>query len=393
MKQSVVNQSFFLPGRAERITDVIQRYVNDGKISGMVGLVARHGEIVYFNKTGYQNLERKTPMRLDSIFQIFSMTKPITSVALMMLYEQGLVRLNDPVAKFIPEFKRIRVLEADGHLEPIHTDITVQMLLTHTSGLSYGEFDSPSVAKYYQGQNLLDPGQTLGETIRRITELPQAFQPGEKWHYSLSSDVAGHLVELISGMPLKDYFTEMIFSPLGMQDTSYTLDAHQQERRASLYGPAGDALLTPLEFMPTGTVEVKLHCGGHGLYSTAQDYFMFCQMILNKGEWNGVRLLAPRTVDFMCQNHLRSDQLPIESSGLPRYGMGFGLGFGRVLEPALACTLSSPGTCGWGGAAGTDFWIDFQEDLVGILMLQIMPGDKYPVAGDFRTAVYQALTI
>jgi len=383
----------FLPHRSERINKFMQRYVNSGKIAGFVSLVAQDGEIIYLDKYGFQNIETKTPMHLDTIFRLFSMTKPITSVALMMLFEQGFIRLEEPVSKYIPEFDDIKVLGKDGKLESIHTPITVKMLLTHTGGLCYGEWDSHEVSKHYEGHNILDPNQSLVEAVKKIVGYPQAYQPGKKWHYSFSTDVVGALVEIISEMTLKDFFSENIFKPLEMHDTGHLVPQENFNRVAGLYGPHENILLAPIDFPNENMSDTKLFFGGHGLYSTAEDYLKFSQMILNKGELSGVRLLASRTVEFMYQNHLHPEQMPMEMGDIPWPGIGFGLGFSRVIEPALANTLSSPGTISWGGAAGTDFWVDFQERLIGILMVQIMPRDQYPTANDFRTAVYQAVIV
>lgn len=382
----------FSSRRLNRINDFMKSYVDDGKAAGFVTLVARRGKIACFDKYGYQDIQAKIPMEYDTIFRIYSMSKPIASVAFMMLFEKGLVRLEDPVSKYIPEFKDIKILCARGRLEPIRNEITVHMLMTHTAGLCYAEWEAPVLAKYYLEPFIWDPDQTLEEFISKITNLPHAYHPGEKWYYSMATDVIGRLIEIIADMPLADYLEEKLFNPLGMPDTAFTVPETKEQRLAALYGPIEDNLLGIIDDSVGGVYDnPKLHCAGHGLVSTAEDYFNFSQFVLNKGEYEGVRLLSPRTIEFMTMNHLRPDYLPMAMDKEPLYGMGFGLGFSVVMDPALAMTMSSAGTIGWGGAASTNFWIDPVEEIIGILMVQLLPSGTYPTTNDFRTAVYQAL--
>ncbi len=392
MKVAAPEKLGFSSERLSRINDMTRRYIVEGKVAGFVTLVARRGQVVHFEKAGYQDLAAKTPMALDTIFRIYSMTKPITSVAFMMLFEQGLVRLEDPVTRFIPEFKNLKILGPNGQLEPPRCEITLHMLMTHTAGLCYAEWEMPVLAKYYIDADVWNPTQTLGEFVQAIITMPHVHHPGEKWHYSMATDAVGHIVEIVADMPIADFFEEKIFKPLGMTDTAFNIPPEKQPRAATVYGPIGDEPLALLDVQITGAyANPTLHCPGHGLVSTAEDYLKFAQMVLNKGEFDGTRLLSPKTIAFMTRNHLQPHFIPIAMEGIPWYGMGFGLGFGVVMDAALAGTMVSDGSHGWGGAASTHFWIDPAEEVIGILLLQVWPSGTYPTTNDFRTAVYQAL--
>ncbi len=386
----------FSSERLLRIHSLMNRYVESGKLAGIVTCVVRSGQIVHHETFGHQNLETKTSMSKDSIFRIASMTKPIASVALMMLYEESLFNLTDAVSQYITAFKNAKVWGADGALEaPVRT-ITIQDLLRHSAGLSYGgytESHSP-VDKLYDEADLFNPNITNAELTERITNLPLMFHPGEKWHYSVSTDVVGYLVEVLSDKPLADFLQEKIFDPLGMVDTAFHIDPSKLSRFCTLYGKTPDSdfgvldLPNSSDYLPP----VALHSGGSGLVSTTSDYLLFAQCILNKGELNGVRLLGPRTVTLMTCNHLPAALLPISFEGAePMLGMGFGLGFGVMLDTALTGMMGSVGDHGWGGYAETFFWIDPQEEIIAILMSQYQPSQTYPIRKEFRTAVYQAL--
>lgn len=369
----------------------MQRYVDQKLIAGIVTLVARRGSVVHFEKFGFQDLETKTPMELDTIFRIYSMTKPITSVALMMLYENGLLGLNDPVTKFLPDFEKVKVYVKEGELADLTREITIHDLLTHTAGLSYGDEDLP-VDELYRQADLFRTEIALQEMVRRLTDLPLANQPGQMWRYSVATDVVGYLVEVISDMPLADFFDEKIFQPLGMKDTAFFVPPQKIDRFATMYGLTEQG---PLEVIDTATAgdfseALRLYCGGHGLVSTTTDYLRFAQFILNKGELDGVRLLGPKTVELMTMNHLPADLLPIRL-GEPMPGFGFGLGFSVMMDVAQSGMMGSVGLHGWGGWASTHFWVDPQEQLIGILMLQYLPSGTYPITNGFRTLVYQAL--
>ncbi len=386
----------FSSERLLRIHSLMNRYVESGKLAGIVTCVVRSGQIVHRETFGHQNLETKTSMSKDSIFRIASMTKPIASVALMMLYEESLFNLTDAVSQYITAFKNAKVWGADGALEvPVRT-ITIQDLLRHSAGLSYGgytESHSP-VDKLYDEADLFNPNITNAELTERIANLPLMFHPGEKWHYSVSTDVVGYLVEVLSDKPLADFLQERIFDPLGMVDTTFHIDPSKLSRFCTLYGKTPDSDFGVLDLPDSSDYlpPVALHSGGSGLVSTTSDYLLFAQCILNKGELNGVRLLGPRTVTLMTCNHLPAALLPISFEGAePMLGMGFGLGFGVMLDTAQTGMMGSVGDHGWGGYAETFFWIDPQEEIIAILMSQSQPSQTYPIRKEFRTAVYQAL--
>jgi CubicO group peptidase (beta-lactamase class C family) len=386
----------FSSERLLRINSLMNRYVESGKLAGIDTCVVRCGQIVHRETFGHQNLETKTPMSKDSIFRIYSMTKPIASVALMMLYEESLFNLTDTVNQYISAFKNVKVWGVNGALEAPLRPMTVQDLLRHTAGLSYGgypESQSP-VDKLYDEANLFNPNITNAELTERITSLPLMFHPGEKWHYSVATDVVGYLVEVLSDKPLVDFLQEKIFDPLGMVDTAFHIDLSKLSRFCTLYGKTPDSdfgvldLPDSSEYLPP----VAAQSGGSGLVSTTTDYLQFAQCILNKGELNGVRMLGPKTVALMTCNHLPAPLLPISFEGAePMLGMGFGLGFGVMLDTAQTGVMGSVGDHGWGGYAETFFLIDPQEDMIAIMMSQYLPSQTYPIRKEFRTAVYQAL--
>jgi CubicO group peptidase (beta-lactamase class C family) len=396
MKQTNPDTLGFSSERLFRIHSLMNRYVESGKLAGMVTCVARRGQVVHCETYGHQNLETKTPMSQDSIFRLYSMTKPIASVALMMLYEESLFNLTDAVSQYIPAFKDVKVWGTGGALENPMRPITIQDLLRHTAGLSYGGFAESQlpVDKLYDEAGIFTNKITNKEAVTRVASLPLMFHPGTKWHYSVATDVVGYLVEVLSDMPLADFMQEKIFDPLGMVDTAFHIDPSKLSRFCTLYGKTPDSdfgvldLPDSSEYLPP----VALHSGGAGLVSTTPDYLQFAQCILNKGELNGVRLLGPKTVALMTCNHLPAALLPIAFEGAePMLGMGFGLGFSVMLDAAQTGVMGSAGDHGWGGYAETFFWIDPKEDMIAILMTQYLPSQIYPIRKEFRTAVYQAL--
>jgi CubicO group peptidase (beta-lactamase class C family) len=392
MKITAPEEFGFSPDRLKRIDAVMQRYVDQRTLAGIVTLVARRGGVVHFEKFGYQDIETREPMELYTIFRIYSMTKPITSVALMMLFEQDLVRLTDPVTKFIPEFSKVKVFVNEGKLADLEREITIHDLLRHTAGLSYGDDEDLPVDGLYREADLFNGGITLEEMIRRIADLPLANQPGQVWRYSVATDVVGYLVEVISDMSLAEFFDEKIFRPLGMEDTSFSVPPDKIDRFAALYGKTEKGALEVIDTATGGNYfNVCLHSGGHGLVSTTADYLRFAQLVLNKGELDGVRLLGPRIMELMTTNHLPPALMPIAMGEEQMPGFGFGLGFSVMMDIAQSGMLGSVGLHGWGGWANTHFWVDPQEQLIGILMLQYVPSGTYPVTNDFRTLVYQAL--
>ena len=386
----------FSPERLTRINDLMERYIESGTLVGIETCVVRRGQLAHRETFGYQNLETKTPLSQNSIFRIYSMTKPVAAVALMMLYEEALFNLTDPVSKFIPAFKDVKVWGVGGVLEEPVRPMTVQDLLRHTAGLSYGTYEASlsPVDKLYDEAEIFDPQLTLAEFTDRVASLPLTYHPGQKWHYSISIDIAGYLVEVLADKSLGDFMHEKIFEPLGMVDTAFHIDPTKLNRFCTLYGKKEYTDLGVLdlpessEYLPP----VTLQAGGSGLVSTTDDYLKFALCILNKGELDGVRLLGPKTVELMTCSHLPEHVLPIAYEGSePMLGMGYGLGFGVMLDPAQAGMMGSVGDHGWGGYAETYFWIDPEEELIAIQMSQYQPSQTYPIRKEFRAAVYQSL--
>lgn len=382
----------FSSERLERLNKGMERYIDDGLFAGIVTLVARKGQVVHLKGEGYQDLASKKEIELDTIFRIYSMTKPITAVALLMLFERGLFQIDDPVSKFIPEFNNTKVLGADGQLLDLDREITIHHLMLHTAGMIYQSEEDTPLNKLYGEADIFNPTISLKEMTRRVAGLPLKFQPGEEFFYSISMDVIGHLIEVISDMSLEDYFVTEIFRPLGMDDTGFAVPIEKTERFATLYGRTESDPLGLIDDDVGGEYfDVKLFLGGSGLVSTASDYFRFAQCLLNNGELDGVRLLGRKTVEWMTLNHLSEKLLPISSGEDPMPGIGFGLGFSVMLDPTQADLMGSVGAYGWGGWASTYFWIDPLEELIGILMTQYIPSLSYPIRKEFRALVYQAI--
>ncbi len=381
------------------------RYIEPGHLPGTLTLVARGGRTAYLNCQGMANAEQQQSVQEDTLFRIYSMTKPITSVALMMLYEAGHFQLMDPVHSYIPEFRDLRVYESgiypDFFTKPTKRPMRIMDLLTHTSGLTYGFLNRSNLdAAYRELQLDLDTpkGFTTRTLIEQLAKLPLEFSPGEAWNYSVSTDVLGYLVEVLSGQSLADFFQQRIFTPLNMQNTGFHVPVHQQARFAACYqychggsfslqdDSASSSFLSPPTFFS----------GGGGLISTAADYLRFAQMFLNGGQLDGTRLLSPRTVAYMGRNHLPNEKtLPALATGsfseTPFEGVGFGLGFAVRDNAVSAGVLSSEGELSWGGLASTHFWIDPQEDLIAIFMTQLIPSSSYNIRNELRTLVYSCL--
>ena len=391
--------------RLERIASVIQKSVDDGRIAGGVALVARRGKVAYLKAVGMADREAKKPMRTDSIFRICSMTKPLTSVAVMMLYEEGRFTLGQPVSDFIPEFKNMKVLDPPfpqdktsppGALVDAKRPITIRHLLTHTSGLTYHW--NPRLGKAYteakMGHGLLQQEGTIGEAVKRLAAQPLLFQPGDAWEYSLADDVLGYLVEVVSGMPLDKFFQERIFKPLGMKDTGYYFSDEKAARLATAYTYYPDKGLQPIadgQVVKEGQLSYSADypyrgprtyfSGGGGLSSTAEDYYRFCQMMLNGGQLNGVRILSRKSVELISQNHVQGK---LEE-------MGYGLGFGVTSEPKFLTELGSVGSYYWGGFYYTAFVIDPKEDLIAIFMGQLHPTGGLNLDDKAIRLAYQAI--
>ena len=386
--------------RLANINHKLSGYVEAGNVAGFVTLVVRQGEVVHLETIGHRDAGQKLPMELDTIFRIYSMTKPVTSVALMMLYERGKFQLYDPVSKYIPAFAKTRVLSGYGFLgkELVEQDppMTVQHLLTHTAGLSYGFFYDTPIDEMYRDSIFRSETASLEEKILGMADLPLRHQPGTAWNYSIATDVCGYLVQVLADMPFEDFLQQEIFDPLGMVDTQFHVPKEKVRRFAKLYQHRPvDGSFREYEGAPNipfhdFTKPASAPSGGGGLVSTISDYWLFARMLLNRGESNGARILGRKTLEFMTMNHLRSELLPIDIGGNTIGGRGFGLGFDVVIDPPQTGVLNSTGAYGWSGAAATNFWVDPQERIVGIIMTQLMD-NLLNFQADFRALTYQAL--
>jgi len=386
--------------RLNNITVKMQDYVDNKQVPGFTTLVSRKGQVVHYETCGYRDVEQELPVEKDTIFRIYSMTKPITSIALMQLYEHGKFHLYDPVKKYIPEFGKTKVYNGMGlfgqELVAQEQLMTIQHLLSHTAGLTYGFFYNNPVEELYRKSIFRSPTATLEEKIKGMAQYPLIYQPGTVWHYSIATDVCGYLVQVISGMPFEEYLQENIFDPLGMTDTAFYVSQDKTDRFAQLYQHNfTDGSFHLFEGSPhvpkqDFTKVPGAPSGGGGLISTTEDYLKFSLMLLNKGEYDGTRIIGRKTVDYMRVNHLKPESLPWTHSGKVRYGEGFGLGFSVITDPAQKGVMSSAGTYEWGGAASTKFWVDPQEEIVCILMTQLMD-NMLPFQDDFRVLTYQAL--
>jgi len=371
-------------------------YVDDGKYVGTMTLVSRKGEVAYLDSLGFMDRENKRPMQEDTIFRIYSMSKAITSIAIMQLYEKSKFRLDDPVCWYIPSWKNLRVYQSGVYPNFLTSrperHMTIRDLLTHMSGLTYDFMYKSNVDAAYR-KTKVQQAETLEEFIEILSTLPLEFSPGNKWNYSVSTDVLGYLVEVISGMKLEEYFKTNIFEPLNMEDTSFSCPQEKVDRLASLYEhvPNGEPRLLEIPFLNT-----KMASGGGGLFSTMADYHNFCSMLLNQGEFNGKRLIGRKTLELMTVNHLPNNQDLTEMSEsafseTPYAGVGFGLGFSVMLDPAKSQTTSDIGEYGWGGAASTVFMINPKEDMFIIFLTQLLPSSTYQVRRELRSLVYSSL--
>ena len=384
--------------RLARIRTAMQRYVDRGEVPGMVTLVARKGQVVHFEAVGHRDAEAKTPITTDTIFRIASMTKPITSVALMMLYEEGHFLLSDPIEKWLPEFSDMKVLEpapADERVPTPHTavparrPISIKHLLTHTAGLP-NAYRGPTRGEYLKIRLGRKPTDTMADSIAQLAKLPLNFHPGKAWEYGPATNVVGRLVEVISGQSLDEFFRQRIFEPLGMHDTHFYLPTGKLDRFAALYRPGEDNKIELTEKATPESRWVKephvYFAGAGGLVSTAGDYFRFHQMMLGGGESRGVRLLGRKTVELMTSNHI--GDLPIWLIGP---GYGFGLGYSVVKDVGQTALPASVGTYSWGGAFCTYFWVDPAEELIGIVMTQVRPYTHLNIRQEFQVLACQAI--
>ena len=372
-------------------------YVKDGKYVGTMTLVSRKGEVAYLDSLGFMDRENEKPMQENSIFRIYSMSKAITSIAIMQLYEKSKFRLDDPVHWYIPSWKNLRVYQSGVYPNFLTSrperHMTIRDLLTHMSGLTYDFMYKSNVDAAYRKTKVQQAG-TLEEFVEILSTLPLEFSPGDKWNYSVSTDVLGYLVEVISGMKPEEYFKAHIFEPLEMVDTSFSCPEEKLDRLASLYEhiPDNEPRLLEIPFLNT-----KMASGGGGLFSTMSDYHNFCSMLLHQGEFNGKRLIGRKTLELMTVNHLPNNQDLTEMSEsafseTPYAGVGFGLGFSVMLDPAKSQTTSDIGEYGWGGAASTVFMINPKEEMFIIFLTQLLPSSTYQVRRELRSIVYSALS-
>jgi len=377
----------------------------------MSTLVSRRGKIVHADQVGWQDREAGVPLAEDTIYRIYSMTKPIICTALMTLYEEGRFQLVDPVAKYVPAFGETKVMNVDGSLEDQASlrPMQVRDVMTHTSGLTYDFFeDFPVGAQYREARLMNDPTRTLEQVIDELAKIPLAFQPGSMWHYSLGTDVAAHLIQVISGQPLGDFLRDRLYEPLGMTDTAFDVPESKRSRLAAMYGlpdllAKGMTFSLILEAFTNGDMgrrEVAdtypfdspdvFQRGGLGLFSTAADYLRFGAMLLTGKADDGTRILGRKTLELMHENHLAAALLPYGIAGVPTPGWGFGLGSRVAMDIGQMAVPGSVGEFGWAGAAKTYYWADPREDIVGILMTQCMVAFDTPEA-DLRVLVYQAI--
>ncbi|GIJ71880.1 serine hydrolase domain-containing protein [Virgisporangium ochraceum] len=391
--------------RLDRIRSHFERYVDDGRLAGWHIVVTRCGQVAFSGAHGTRDLSTGAPVEADTLWRIYSMTKPVTSVAAMMLYEEGHFQLTDEISRWLPEFADLRVY-TKGSLQapftvPAIEPIRVWHLLTHTSGLTYGFIQETVVDGLYRsaGSDLSGQGDLdLAESCGMWAGLPLLFQPGTRWGYGVSTDVLGRLVEVISGQTLEEFFAERVLGPLGMDDTRWWVDEADAPRAATLYGAHPQTgLATPLPKLGAEAFQrPALLSGGAGLISTAADYHRFTQMLLREGELDGVRLLGPHTVRYMTRNHLPggADLQTFSSGGFAETtmeGIGFGLGFAVIDNPVPGKVLSGAGQYYWGGLASTAFWVDPVEQLTAMLFTQLVPSSRWPLRAHLRQLVYQAL--
>jgi len=398
----------FDPARLDRIDRHFRRYVDDGRLPGWLITVSRQGRLAHVSGYGSRDVESGLPVEADTLWRIYSMTKPITSVAAMMLYEEGAFELNDPVSAFIPSFADVRVYVAGSEVKPLAVPATepvrIWHLLTHTAGLTYGFHRAHPVDARYRDAGFefgWPRGMDLAQCCDAWAGQLLLFQPGAEWNYSVATDVLGRVVEVASGQSLDEFLSARIFGPLGMTDTAFWIDEADMSRMAALYTPGGGALRRMDEMGRVAHRPPRVLSGGGGLISTAADYHRFTQMLLDRpgspgGELDGVRLLSPRTVAYMTRNHLPGGA-DLETFGRPLNaeapfrGVGFGLGFAVVIDVAAGKTLGSVGEYSWGGLASTAFWVDPAEELTVCFYTQLMPSSSYRIRPQLRQLVYQAL--
>ncbi len=376
--------------RLEQIPFAMQRYVDEGRVGGIVTMVARRGHLVHWDAVGFRDLESRDPLEPNDIFRIYSMTKPITSVAVMMLVDDGVISLDDPVSRHLPAFADVDVY-SEGELVSPRQPITIADLLGHTSGLTYGLFGQTHVDSLYREANVFSGD--LANLVEEVAGLPLLDHPGSLWNYSVSADVLGRLVEVVGGQPFDEFLRARIFTPLGMTDTDFVVPPEKTTRFATGYTAARNGPLRMVDSPVEGAYNTKpvLLSGGSGLVSTAADYARFAQMLLNGGELNGVRILRPETVALMRTNRLAEDLIPISIATWRADGYGFGLGFSVLVDDDATPVPDNDGVFRWWGIGSTYFWIDPEAELVGLLLTQLNPPTLPMLESEFQTLVYNAL--
>ncbi len=390
--------------RLRRVDAHFRRYVDDGRLAGWTIAVTRRGRVAHLAHHGLADVEAGRPVDGDTIWRIYSMSKPITSVAVMILYERGLLELTDPVSRFIPSFADMRVYRGGSAVNPgtapAAETMRVWHLLTHTSGLTYGFHHAHPVDEMYRarGYEFGSPrGADLATACDTFASLPLLFEPGAEWNYSVATDVLGRVVEVASGQPLDEFLAAEVFGPLGMSDTAFAVTEADLGRLAALYTPNPAGGLRRNSALGDGATRPPTYLsGGGGLVSTAADYHRFTQMLARGGELDGARLLSPRTLAYMTRNHLPGD-VDLDTIGRPIFaessyrGVGFGLGFSVVLDPAAGKAVTSAGEYAWGGLASTAFYVDPVEEITAMFFTQLVPSSTYPIRSQLRALVNQAV--
>jgi len=392
----------FCPARLTRISPWLKRYVDEKKLPFAHVAVLRKGQLAYNNFYGVRDIEEGSPVVEDGIYRIYSMTKLVTTVAALVLYEKGAFQLDDPVDKFVNEFRDARVF-ISGRKDSINsveaeTPMTIRQLMNHTSGLTYGAFDPGPVGQLMRSGKI-DFGNlqaNLGDTVRRLASIPLCFQPGSQWRYGVSTDVLGYVIEVVTGKTLLQVFDELIFKPLNMNDTFFEVPINKVKKFCSLYTRTKSESLKLLECSRSSRFckPVNMYSGGGGLISSMRDYLVFLEMIRCGGRYNDAQILGRKTVELMLRNHLSGDMASMGQptfSEMPMEGIGFGLGGAILLDPVKAQILGSEGEFTWGGMASTAFWIDPKEELSVVFMTQLIPSSCYPIRRELRVLVYQAL--
>ena len=387
--------------RLERISEVSKSYLADDKVAGIATMVSRNGKIIYAKAFGERGVDDSKKLKIDDLFRIYSMTKPIVAVAAMQLYEKGMFHLSDPISKFLPELAELSVMDEEGNLTPNEEPISMQQLLTHTAGFSYG-FSNSKVDQEYNKAELWR-SKDSDDFIKRVAALPLHYKPGERWHYSIAVDLTGVIVERLSGMGLDEYLQTQIFEPLGMVDTFFEVPKKKMKRfLPNHYYDYGEKSLKTVQETKekynamSNYEDVSMFSGGGGLVSTAMDYMLFMEALQNGGSLNGNRILGPKTLQYMIRNHLSGSieqkggagENPLDEAS--NNGFGFGLGFGLVTNSVNNSIIGSEGEYNWGGAAGTVFWIDPVENISVVSMIQLM-SSPWKLREDLKVAVYQAL--